>query len=98
MCGRGRPSTGRCPTAAGLLLRTGWDARSHAQEAFLNADENGRHTPGLSPECARWVAEESPAIGLGVETVRTDAGRAHSFDPAFPCHSYLMGLCSSTRR
>jgi kynurenine formamidase len=80
------------------LLRTGWDARSHAQEAFLNADENGRHAPGLSPECARWVAEESPAIGLDVETVRTDAGRAHSFDPAFPCHSYLMGLCSSTRR
>ena len=30
-------------------------------------------------------------IGVGVETVGTDAGAAHSFDPAFPCHSYLMG-------
>ena len=30
-------------------------------------------------------------IGLGTETVGTDAGRAHSFDPAFPCHSHLLG-------
>ena len=30
-------------------------------------------------------------LGLGVETVGTDAGTAHSFEPAFPCHSYLMG-------
>ena len=30
-------------------------------------------------------------IGVGTETVGTDAGAAHSFDPAFPCHSYLMG-------
>jgi kynurenine formamidase len=26
-----------------------------------------------------------------VETVGTDAGAAHSFDPPFPCHSYLLG-------
>jgi kynurenine formamidase len=58
---------------------------------FLNADETGPHTPGLSPECARWVAEESAVIGLGVETVGTDAGAAHSFTPPFPCHSSLMG-------
>jgi kynurenine formamidase len=82
---------GPLPEGGWLLLRTGWDARSHAQEEFLNADENGPHTPGLSPACARWVAEESPVIGLGTETVGTDAGGAHSFDPAFPCHSYLMG-------
>ncbi|NNN34963.1 cyclase family protein [Streptomyces sp. S3(2020)] len=82
---------GPLPEGGWLLLRTGWDARSHSQEEFLNADENGPHTPGLSPECARWVAEESPVIGLGTETVGTDAGGAHSFDPAFPCHSYLMG-------
>jgi kynurenine formamidase len=30
-------------------------------------------------------------IGLGVETVGTDAGGAHSFDPPFPCHAALMG-------
>jgi kynurenine formamidase len=26
-----------------------------------------------------------------VETVGTDAGAAHSFDPPFPCHSFLLG-------
>ncbi|OPG04445.1 cyclase [Streptomyces sp. GKU 895] len=82
---------GPLPDGGWLLLRTGWDARAASQREFLNADENGPHTPGLSPECARWVAEESPVIGLGTETVGTDAGAAHSFDPVFPCHSYLMG-------
>ena len=28
---------------------------------------------------------------FGVETVGTDAGAAHSFDPPFPCHAALMG-------
>ena len=79
------------PDGGWLLYRTGWDARSDSQERFTNADETGPHTPGMSPECARWVAEESPVIGAGVETVGTDAGAAHSFDPAFPCHSFLMG-------
>jgi kynurenine formamidase len=79
------------PDGGWLLYRTGWDARSESQESFINADETGPHTPGMSPACARWVAEESPVIGVGVETVGTDAGAAHSFDPAFPCHSFLMG-------
>ncbi|MFE6157648.1 cyclase family protein [Streptomyces sp. NPDC056486] len=82
---------GALPDGGWLLVRTGWDSRSYAQEPFLNADENGPHTPGLSAACARWVAEESPVAGLGVETVGTDAGRAPAFEPAFPCHSYLMG-------
>ena len=28
---------------------------------------------------------------MGVETVGTDAGAAHSFEPAFPCHQFLLG-------
>jgi kynurenine formamidase len=45
----------------------------------------------MSVECARWVAEESPLQGIGVETIGTDAGAAHSFDPPFPCHAFLLG-------
>ena len=82
---------GPLPDGGWLLLRTGWDARSNSQEAFLNADENGPHTPGISVEAAKWLAEEAPIIGVGVETVGTDAGRAHSFDPAFPCHTFVLG-------
>jgi kynurenine formamidase len=82
---------GPLPTGGWLLYRTGWDTRSGDQAAFLNADDAGPHTPGISPECARWIAEEPRVIGLGTETVGTDAGAAHGFDPAFPCHSYLLG-------
>jgi len=82
---------GLLPAGGWLLYRTGWDARSDSQQAFLNANETGPHTPGVSVACARWIAEEAPVIGIGVETVGTDAGAAHSFDPPFPCHSALLG-------
>lgn len=82
---------GALPTGGWLLLRTGWDARAHDQSDFLNADDTGPHTPGIDVDCARWLAEEAPIIGVGVETVGTDAGKAHSFDPAFPCHSFVLG-------
>ena len=82
---------GPLPEGGWLLYRTGWDARAHDQDAFLNADDTGPHTPGIEVECSRWLAEETPVVGIGVETVGTDAGRAHSFDPAFPCHSYMLG-------
>jgi kynurenine formamidase len=78
---------GPLPAGGWLLYRTGWDARAHDQEQFTN---EGR-TPGISIECARWLAEEAPIQGVGVETVGTDAGAAHSFDPPFPCHSFLLG-------
>jgi kynurenine formamidase len=82
---------GPLPEGGWLLYRTGWDVRSGSQRDYLNADEVGPHTPGLSPACARWLAEESPVIGLGVETVGTDAGVAPMFEPPFPCHTFLMG-------
>jgi kynurenine formamidase len=78
---------GPLPEGGWLLYRTGWDARSQDPEAYANA---GR-TPGISIACARWLAEEAPIQGVGVETVGTDAGAAHSFDPPFPCHSFLLG-------
>lgn len=82
---------GSLPEGGWLLYRTGWDSRSHDQAEFLNADAAGPHTPGISVECARWLAEQSPIIGIGVETVGTDAGAAHSFDPPFPVHAFLLG-------
>jgi kynurenine formamidase len=82
---------GPLPEGGWLLYRTGWDARSHDQEAFANADADGPHTPGVSAECARWIAQESPVSGFGTETVGTDAGAAGGFDPPFPAHQFLLG-------
>ena len=81
---------GPLPRGGWLLYRTGWDTRAQDEATFLNANETGPHTPGMSVACARWLAEQ-PILGLGVETVGTDAGAAHSFDPPFPCHSFLLG-------
>jgi kynurenine formamidase len=78
---------GALPDGGWLLLRTGWDAFANDQDAFLN----GGHTPGITVECARHLAERSGIVGYGVETVGTDAGIAHSFEPPFPAHNFLLG-------
>ncbi|WP_028925127.1 cyclase family protein [Pseudonocardia acaciae] len=82
---------GALPDGGWLLYRTGWDVRSNDSESFLNVDDAGSHTPGVAAECAKWLAEESPIAGFGVETVGTDAGRAMELDPAFPCHELILG-------
>jgi kynurenine formamidase len=78
---------GPLPAGGWLLYRTGWDARGDDPTAF----HNGGRSPGISAECAKWLAEEAPVQGIGVETVGTDAGAAHSFEPPFPCHAFLLG-------
>ena len=82
---------GPLPENGWLLLRTGWDSRGHSQEAFLNADESGSHTPGFTAECAEWLATSRPLSGVGVETVGIDAGRGAELDPPFPAHYHLLG-------
>ncbi len=81
---------GPLPAGGWLLCRTGWSSRT-SQEDMINNTQTGPASPGMSAACARWVAEESPLQGIGVETVGTDAGAAHSFDPPFPCHAFLLG-------
>ena len=82
---------GPLPDGGWLLLRTGWDARAHDAELFLNAESSRPRSPGFDADCARWIAEESPLVGVGVETVGIDAGAASDFDPPFPVHYYLLG-------
>ena len=82
---------GKLPNNSWLLLRTGWDKYSQDQKAFLNADENGSHTPGLSAEASEWLATETNISGIGVDTVGIDAGRGAELDPPFPAHYHLLG-------
>jgi kynurenine formamidase len=82
---------GAFPDGSWLLYRTGWDARAQDKAEFLNANETGPHTPGVSVDGAKYLAASEALIGLGVETVGTDAGAAHSFSTPFPCHNLLLG-------
>jgi kynurenine formamidase len=82
---------GRIPDGAWVLLRTGWDARAHDEEAFLNAGPDGPVTPGPDVGASRWLSEERGIAGFGVETVGIDAGAAGGFDPPFPVHHFVLG-------
>jgi len=81
---------GRIPAGAWVLLRTGWSART-TREEFLNVRDDGPHSPGFSRTCSEFLAQERDVLGVGVETIGTDAGQAGTFDPAFPNHSTMHG-------
>lgn len=78
---------GDLPDGGWLLYRTGWDARRGDPAAFMNDN----HWPGVAPDCARWLADETGIIGIGTETVGTDAGQAATLSQPFPCHWYFQG-------
>jgi isatin hydrolase len=78
----------RIPVGAWVLLRTEWSKRADPGQ-YINAKENGPHTPGFARESSTLLAQERNVLGVGVETVGTDAGQAFTFDPPFPNH-YLM--------
>ena len=81
---------GRIPQGAWVLLRTGWSKRTDP-EAFLNAGPDGAHAPGFHKDASRFLAYERDVLGVGVETVGTDAGQAGTFDPPFPNHTIMHG-------
>lgn len=81
---------GRVPAGAWALVRSDWSRRLGA-EAFLNVGLDGPHSPGVHQEVARLLVEDRDVLGLGVETVGTDAGQAGGFDPPFPVHGILAG-------
>ncbi|WP_425154778.1 cyclase family protein [Candidatus Palauibacter sp.] len=81
---------GRVPEGAWVFLRTGWSRRS-GEEAFLNVGEDGPHSPGFHQETSALLAGDRAVLGVGVETVGTDAGQAAMFDPPFPNHTIMHG-------
>lgn len=82
-------ANGRIPVGAWVLLRTDWSKRSGA--AFLNADADGPHTPGFHQDTSTFLVHERDVLGVGVETIGTDAGQAGRFTPPFPNHTIMHG-------
>ena len=81
---------GRIPSNSWVLLRTGWSSRSDAK-SFLNVGADGPHSPGFHHSTSRLLARDRDVLGVGVETVGTDAGQAGTFDPPFPNHATMHG-------
>ncbi len=80
---------GRIPAGAWVLIRTDWSKREGA--LFLNVDSSGAHSPGQHVTASRFLAYERDVLGIGVETVGTDAGQAFRFDPPLPNHYTMHG-------
>ena len=81
---------GRIPAGAWVLLQTGWSRRTDPA-AFVNVAGDGPHSPGFDARASRLLAEERDILGVGVETIGTDAGQAGGFDPPFPNHTIMHG-------
>ena len=81
---------GRIPKGAWVLLRSGWSARQDAA-SFLNVRADGPHSPGFHADASRLLARDRDVLGVGVETIGTDAGQAGGFDPPFPNHNIMHG-------
>jgi kynurenine formamidase len=80
---------GRIPAGCWVLLRTDWSKLPSAQ--YVGLRDDGAHTPGPAPEAVRFLAEERDVLGFGTETIGTDAGQAHHFNPPYPAHHYMHG-------
>jgi kynurenine formamidase len=81
---------GRIPPRSWVLLRTDWSRRSDSA-AFLNVGADGPHSPGFHRSTSELLARDRDVLGVGVETVGTDAGQAGTFDPPFPNHATMHG-------
>lgn len=81
---------GRIPKNSWVLLRTDWSKRSDPT-SFLNVGADGPHSPGFHKSTSVLLAKDRDVLGVGVETVGTDAGQAGTFDPPFPNHATMHG-------
>jgi len=81
---------GEIPKGSWVLYRTDWSKREDPKE-FINRGADGLHNPGWDPATVVFLAEERDIIGVGTETVGTDAGQAGAQEPSFPCHNLMHG-------
>ncbi len=79
---------GRIAPGQWVLMRTDWSKRP--REQYVNLRQHGAHTPGPDPEAVRLLIARG-ALGFGTETIGTDAGQAHLFQPPLPAHTLMHG-------
>ena len=81
---------GTIPEQSWIMFHTGW-AGKVGTEAYTNLQEDGAHTPGPDPGAIDFLVHQRNCKGLGVETIGTDAGQGHVFEPPYPAHNILHG-------
>ncbi len=79
---------GDIPKGSWVLFRSDWSKLD--ADAYTNRKDDGAHTPGPDT-CAVQYLIDRDCRGFGVETIGTDAGKAHLLEPMYPAHSLLHG-------
>ena len=78
-----RRAHGCCCELAGVSGQT--------QRPFSTSASDGPHSPGFDARASQLLALERDILGVGVETIGTDAGQAGTFHPPFPNHTIMHG-------
>lgn len=71
-----------------VVMRTDWDKRAHDEQAFLNTDDTGPHSPGPTPDAVEYLLSKK-IVGWGSQCIGTDAGQAGGMEPPYPAHNLL---------
>ncbi|EZP72759.1 Cyclase family protein [Sphingomonas paucimobilis] len=79
---------GPIPADCWVLFRTDWSKRD--VDGYTNRREDGAHTPGPDTGAIEYLIDRG-VLGLGTETIGTDAGQAHLLTPPYPAHTLLHG-------
>ncbi len=82
-----RPHSQRAP---GCSIRTDWSKRAGRILSQYQPPTVRTRRASIRNACRSWRSERD-ILGVGVETVGTDAGQAHTFNPMFPCHTIMHG-------
>ena len=99
---------GAIPAGAIVIFKTGYAKRWPDRKSYLGTDEHGAqavaklHFPGISPEAARWLADNRSIKAVGLDTASIDYGQSTMFEthrtlfakdiPAFENLADLDGL------
>lgn len=80
-------ANGDLPDKACVALLSGWD-KHLGTDTFRNADADGKmHFPGFHAEAVQYLAENSTAVGIAVDTLSLDYG----ISPDFATHYAWLG-------
>ena len=86
-------ANGRIPDNAMVIMDSGWSERWPDENEFMNYDSSGMpHSPGFSPEAAKYLIKNRQISGFAVDTVSTDAlAVAGGTDPPYGVHFVAHG-------
>jgi kynurenine formamidase len=77
---------GTISEGSAVLVRTGWDRLESDRQRYMGTPGD-LHFPGFGEDAARLLVDERHVAGIGIDTLSTDYGAAHTFH----VHGVVLG-------